>query len=136
MSVYRNSGDLFDAERLSEIASFPEWKAAPIDAARRGLEELHEKREAQIEEGLTRKQTSYYWTSYALRVLGFVPSVAERTPAEDDTRADFTLFYDADEFKQALDYRGTRGFFSNAIGVIRSLGWNESLDEFEEPARG
>ena len=134
--TYRNQGDLFDNDRLAQIETYPEWKSAPLEGARRKLEELLEKREAMIEEGFDRPQTSYYWTSYVLRRLGFCHSVTERTPGESDVRPDFTLFYDATEFLRARDYRQTRDFFANAMCVMRSLGWNESLDELEEVEEG
>ena len=126
---YRISGDLFDAKNVEQLQTYPEWNSEEIERARRAIEELLEKREALLEEGPDRANTSYYWTSYVLRRLGYCHSVAERTPSEDDTRPDFTLFYDAQDFYNARPHRSTRDFFGNALGVIRSLGWTESLDE-------
>ncbi len=136
METYRNAGDLFDGDRLAEIQTYPEWKSAPLESARRALEELLEKRESMIEEGLERKETSYYWTSYVLRRIGFCHSVVERTPDDNDVRPDFTLFYDATEFLRAKDYRMTHEFFANGLAVMRALGWNESLDELEDVEEG
>ena len=47
--VYRNVGELFDDERFSQIDEYQEWKSDRIEEDRRKLEELLEKREAQIE---------------------------------------------------------------------------------------
>lgn len=136
MTVHRNVENLFDPDRLSQISTHPEWKSAPLESARRSLEELLEKREAMIEEGLDAKETAYYWTSYVLRRLGFCFSVVERTGGEEDTRPDFTLFYDATEFLRARDYRGTRDFFANSLCVMRTLGWGEEFNHTEDPETG
>lgn len=133
MTVYTNAGDMFAAERLAEISTFPEWTSSDLETTRLQLEELLEKREQQLEEeeGLDRLNTAYYWTSYVLRRLGYCYSVSELPPQEGDDRPDVTLFYDANDFMRAVDYRTTREFFSHAVGVMRLIGWNDSLDEIE-----
>lgn len=133
--VYRNVGELFENERFSQINEYPEWKSETIEADRRKLEELLEKREQQIEEGLNEMETRYFWVSYVLRALGYVYSVAEMVPdaiEADEQRPDFTLFESAQTFNTALPYRGEREFFSNGLGIVRCLGWGASLDEVEE----
>jgi hypothetical protein len=129
--LYVNAGDIFDPVRLAEIASFPEWTSPDLEKARKELEELYEKREALIKEGMDRNNTRYHWTSYVLRRLGFCFSAVEQTPGETEMRPDFTLFYDSTEFMRARDYRGQREFFSHASAVMRTLGWEDSLDEVE-----
>lgn len=133
--VYRNVGELFENERFSQVSEYPEWKSEEIEADRRKLEELLEKREQQIEEGLNEMETRYFWVSYVLRALGFVYSVAEMVPdaiEADEQRPDFTLFESAQAFNTAVAYRGEREFFSNGLGIVRCLGWGESLDEVVE----
>lgn len=133
--VYRNVGELFLEERFSQINEYQEWKSEEIDADRRKLEELLEKREQQIEEGLGEMETRYFWVSYVLRALGYVYSVAEMVPdavEADEPRPDFTLFENAKTFNAGVSYRGEREFFANALGIIRSLAWDASLDEIEE----
>ena len=136
MTAFRNAGDLFDNDRLEQIGTYPEWNSAPLENARRSLEELLEKRESMLEDGIDRPQTSYYWISYVLRRIGFCHSVAERTPAEEDVRPDFTLFYDANEFLRAREYRASRDFFAYGLAVMRAVGWNESLDHLEDVEEG
>lgn len=131
MTAYQNIGELFYEDRLEVISEFPEWGSARIEEARRKLEELYEKREAMLGEP-SRSETSYYWTSYVLRRLGFCFSVAEMSPVDTDVRPDFALFYDAEEFLRAKPYRGEREFFSRSLGVLKSLGWHEELDTVNE----
>lgn len=135
--VYRNVGELFENERFDQVSEYPEWKSETIESDRRKLEELLEKREQQIEEGLNEMETRYFWVSYVLRALGYVYSVAEMVPdaiEADEQRPDFTLFESAQAFKTALPYRGEREFFSNGLGIVRCLEWGASLDEVEEEA--
>lgn len=137
MSTYVNAGNLFDESNLAKITTFAEWNDPDLVNQRQILNELWEKRSAIVEEGLNRKETGYHWTSYVLRRLGFCFSVAERSPSEiEDVRPDFTLFNDSADFMTAKNYRGTRDFFSSAVGCVRSMGWSESLDEIEEPEEG
>lgn len=133
--VYRNVGELFANERFSQVSEYPEWKSTEIETVRRTLEELLEKREQQIEEGLNEMETRYFWVSYVLRALGYVYSVAEMVPdaiEADEQRPDFTLFETAQAFNAAVPYRGEREFFSHAVGIVRCLGWGASLDEVQE----
>lgn len=133
--VYRNVGELFEEERFSQINEYQEWKSEQIEADRRKLEELLEKREQQIEEGLGEMETRYFWVSYVLRALGYVYSVAEMVPdaiEADEPRPDFTLFETAQAFNTAVQYRGEREFFVNGLAIVRSLAWESSLDEVEE----
>ena len=131
MATYQNAGDLFYEDRLGQISTYPEWKSESLEKSRRELEELFEKREGMTTETYNRGQTSYYWTSYVLRRLGFCHSCSERAPGEVDTRPDFTLFRDSTDFLQARDYRGARDFFGQSLAVLRTLGWDESLDQVE-----
>jgi len=132
--VYVNEGGLFSEESLDEIDTYEEWESDEIEEARQNLEELYEKREGQLEEGLNEMETRYFWISYALRALGFSYSVAELTPdfSEDiDFRPDFTLFSNPDELRSAIPHRGERDFFVNALGIMRAIGWEESIGEYE-----
>ena len=131
MSVFTNQNELFAQDSLSKISTLPEWNAAAIDDARRTLEELLEKRDSLIQEGFGPRETSYYWTSYVLRRLGYTFSVAESDPDNELARFDFTLFTNHEEFVRAIPYRGTRDFFSGANAMLRSLEWTDSLDEQE-----
>jgi len=130
-TLYQNVGGLFSDDSLAQLPEMAEWSADALDESRRALEELLEKREALIEEGLDRGNTNYYWTSYVLRRLKYCYSVIEMTPNDPNVRPDFTLFYSADEFRRARDYRTGREFFSHSLGVMRAFGWDESLDEQE-----
>lgn len=133
--VFRNVGELFQEERLEQIDEYQEWESEPLEEARIKLEELLEKRETQLEEGLGEMETRYFWVSYVLRALGFAYSVAEMTPEAteaDEPRPDFTLFESADTFRNAVPYRGEREFFMQAVGIMRGLAWDASLDEIEE----
>ncbi len=137
MSTYVNAGNLFDESNLAQIKTYPEWNDPDIAEQRQILNELWEKRSSIVQEGISRGETGYHWTSYVLRRLGYCFSVGERSPSEaDDTRPDFTLFVSSADFKNAKVYRGTRDFYSNAVGVARSMGWEESLDQLEEVAEG
>lgn len=132
--VYRNVGELFQEERLNQIDEYQEWEADAIEEARRKLEELYEKRETQLDEGLDEMETRYFWISYVLRALGFCYSVAEMTPEAtdaDEPRPDFTLFQSAEVFQNAVPYRGDREFFVQALGIMRGLAWDASLEEIE-----
>ncbi len=133
--VYRNVGELFDEERFEQINEYQEWDSQEIEDSRRRLEELLEKRETQIEEGLEEMETRYFWVSYVLRALGFCYSVAEMTPEAteaEEPRPDFTLFESAQSFQAALPYRGEREFFVHAAAIMRGLAWDASLDEIQE----
>lgn len=133
MSAFRNV-ELFAEDRFTTITEIPEWTAERVDTTRHFLEELHEKRSQHIEEGLDLLRTEYFWISYVLRGLGFCYSVAEMTPGgheSEDIRPDFTLFYNAEEFRDALPNRATREFFHSALAVVRAYGWNDSLDPYE-----
>lgn len=133
--VYRNVGQLFEEERFSHISEYQEWKSPQIEADRRKLEELLEKREQQIADGLNEMATRYFWVSYVLRALGYVYSVAEMVPGAveaDEPRPDFTLFESARAFNTGVAYRGEREFFANALAIARVLAWDASLDEVEE----
>lgn len=132
--VFVNEGGLFSEERLDEIDTYQEWDSEEVEEARKKLEELWEKREGQLEEGLEEMETRYFWISYVLRALNFRYSVAELTPeySEDlDFRPDFTLFSDAEELRSAIPHRGSREFFHYSLGVMRAIGWEEDLDEYE-----
>ena len=132
--LYNNAGELFDPERLEQVKDYPEWKSERIEDVRVALEELYEKRQTQLEEGLSEMESRYFWTSYVLRAFGTVYSVAEMTPEttpSDDFRPDFTLFYSPEEFRNALPYRSDREFFVNALAVMRGLTWDASMDEIE-----
>ncbi len=132
--VFHNANNFFVDERLTEMSSFPEWSSDRIEQARRELEELLEKRQVVIEESPGELETQYYWISYVLRALGYCGTVAEPVPGGLDVgepRPDFTLFYSADDFRRAVALRGHREFFASALGVMRVLGWNSSLDEYD-----
>jgi hypothetical protein len=132
--VYVNEGELFSEDRLQELDTYEEWKSDKVEEARQKLEELWEKREAQLEEGLSEMETRYFWISYVLRALGFAYSVAELTPdfSEDiDFRPDFTLFSSADELRGAIPHRGERDFYIHALSIMRAIGWEDSIDEYE-----
>jgi hypothetical protein len=131
---FNNAGTLFDEERLSQLPEYPEWKDEEIEEVRRSLEELLEKRQSHIEEGMDAMETRYFWVSYVLRALGFAYSVAEMTPEATDAnepRPDFTLFMDAQDFRSALPYRGSREFFIHGLAIMQALEWDASLDEVE-----
>ena len=132
--VYVNEGNLFAKERLDEIDTYEEWNSDRIEEARQKLEELFEKREGQLEEGLSEMETRYFWISYVLRALGFSFSVAELTPdfSEDiNFRPDFTLFPSPDILRGAIPHRGERDFFVQALGIMRAIGWEDSISEYE-----
>jgi hypothetical protein len=131
---FNNAGTLFDEERLSQLPEYPEWKDEEIEDVRRSLEELLEKRQSQIDEGMDAMDTRYFWVSYVLRALGFAYSVAEMTPEATDAsdpRPDFTLFMDAQDFRSALPYRGSREFFIHGLATMQALEWDASLDEVQ-----
>ncbi len=131
--VFVNEG-LFSEERLGEIDTYEEWNSEQIEEDRQALEELWEKREGQIEEGLSEMETRYYWVSYVLRAMNFRYSVAELTPdfSEDiDFRPDFTLFPSSQVLENAIPHRGEREFYSQALGVMRAIGWSDDIDNYE-----
>ncbi|MGM0555088.1 MAG: hypothetical protein ACQEVA_01805 [Myxococcota bacterium] len=131
---FNNAGTLFDEERLSQLPEYPEWNDEEIEDVRRSLEELLEKRQSQIDEGMDAMDTRYFWVSYVLRALGFASSVAEMTPEAteaSDPRPNFTLFMDAQDFRSALPYRGSREFFIHSLAIMQALEWDASLDEVE-----
>lgn len=130
MAVFRNEGELFETARLEAIKETPEWNESRIDEVRRQLEELLEKREPEIEAGMDELQTQYYWVSPVLRALGYTFSVAELSP-DSDARPDFTLFYNADDFRTAVNRRGDREFFSQSLGVLRCYSWNLELTDIQ-----
>ena len=132
--VYQNVNTFFVDERLEEMPSFPEWEADRIEQARRELEELFEKRQVLLEEEPQEYETQYYWIGYVLRALGYCASVSEPPPGgleSTEPRPDFTLFYSAEDFRRAVALRGRREFFASALGVMRVVDWDASLDEYE-----
>lgn len=129
--VYKNEGKLFQDEKLQQIREQPEWASDRADEVRITLEELLEKREPEIESGLNELATQFYWVSPVLRALGCTFSVAEIS-ADDDARPDFTIFYEPQDFRTAVQVRGARGFFSNALAVVRAYGWHTDLRELDE----
>lgn len=130
MAVFNNVNTLFSEDKLGEISTTPEWQESRIDEIRRNLEELLEKREPNIEEGLSAMQTQYYWISPVLRALGYTFSVAELSP-ESDARPDFTLFYNADDFRSAVQRRGEREFFAQSLAVLKCFPWDIDLADIE-----
>ncbi len=133
--VYTNKGELFSEDRLDQIDTYEEWESDKIEKVRSKLEDLFEKREGQIEEGLEEMETRYYWISYVLRALDFAFSVAELTPdySENvDFRPDFSLFFTADQLRAAIPHRGEREFFVHSLGIMRAIGWGDSIDEYEK----
>lgn len=133
--VFNNVNTFFVDDRLEEMPSFPEWEADRIEDSRRELEELYEKRVNLLEEHPGELETQYYWISYVLRALGFCASVSEPPPGGLETeqpRADFALFYSAEDFRRAVALRGRREFFASVLGVMRVLPWEASLDEYEQ----
>jgi hypothetical protein len=132
MPVFRNEGQLFEETRFEAIKETPEWTADEIDEVRLQLEELLEKREPNIEEGLNALETQYYWVSPVLRAMGYTFSVAELSP-DSDVRPDFTLFYNADDFRQAVPRRGEREFFAQSLAVLRCYPWDQELDDIQLP---
>lgn len=132
--MFQNVNNFFVDERLQQMSTFPEWESDAIDQSLREIEELWEKRQAQLEETPGELETQYYWMSYVLRALGYCASVAEPPPQgvdTEDVRPDFTLFYSAEDFRRVVGMRGEREFFTNALGVVRTLSWGSSLDEYE-----
>lgn len=132
--VFQNVNKFFVDGRLEQMPTFPEWTHEGIEGARRELEELLEKRQGVLGEETGELENQYYWVSYVLRALGYCASAAEPPPGGMETeepRPDFTLFYSADEFRRAVPLRGNREFFSSALGVMRVLGWEASMDEIE-----
>lgn len=129
--VFRNEGQLFQTEKFNQLKDQPEWTHTRADEVRIQLEELLEKREPEIETGLNEIATQFYWVSPVLRALGLTFSVSE-IAADDNARPDFTLFFEADDFRTAVQVRGARGFFSNALAVVRAFGWNTNLNELDQ----
>lgn len=132
--VFQNVNNFFVDERLKEMSAFPEWSSDAIETARRELEELLEKRQVVLDENPGELDTQYHWISYVVRALGYCATVAEPPPGgmeSEEPRPDFTLFYSAEDFRHAVALRGHREFFDRALGVMRVLGWGESLDEIE-----
>lgn len=129
--VFRNEGQLFLEEKFAAIKEQPEWKDERADGVRIQLEELLEKREPEIETGLNEIATQFYWVSPVLRALGLTFSVSEIS-ADDNARPDFTLFFEAEDFRTAVQVRGARGFFSSALAVVRAFGWNTDLRELDQ----
>ncbi|MFB6262240.1 MAG: hypothetical protein ABEL76_01255 [Bradymonadaceae bacterium] len=132
--VFVNKGELFDEDRLAEIDTYEEWNSDAVEEARTKLEELYEKREAQLAEGPDEMETRYYWVSYVLRALGFAFSAAELTPEYSenvDFRPDFTLFQEADELRSAIPHRGEREFFVHTLAIMRAIGWDDDIDDYE-----
>jgi len=140
--VFRNHGQLFEEAGLAEIASTSEWSAERSTTVRHRLEEALTRFELvreEMEEGavMGELENQYHWVGAVLRGLGYTFSVAELTPVGDETvRPDFSLFYNSGDFRTALPHRGEREFFQNVIGVVRCLGWEESLDEYPEGHEG
>lgn len=129
--VFRNEGLLFQEEKFQQIKDQPEWTADRADVVRIMLEELLEKREPEIETGLNELATQFYWVSPVLRALGLTYSVAEISP-DDNARPDFTLFYEPDDFRTAVQVRGDRGYFSSAIAVVRAYAWATDMSELDK----
>lgn len=132
MPVFRNEGTLFEDEALANLSQAPEWQVEKIDDIRRQAEELLEKREPEIEAEMSALQTQYYWVSPILRLLGFTFSVAELSP-DSDARPDFTLYYNADDFRAAVNRRGDREFFAQSLAVLRAFPWNINLEDVQLP---
>ncbi len=135
MPVFRNEGQLFENAKFDAISEYPEWGEDRIDEVRRQLEELLEKKESEETEAeepvqLNEMQTQYHWVSPVLRALGYTFSVAEPSP-DSDARADFTLFYNSDDFRQAVQRRGDREFFAQSLGVMRCYPWDTDLADIQ-----
>ncbi len=134
MTSFRNVGEVFTDASIAQLKSFTEWSSPQVDEVRTLMEDLIEKRlniMLDEEQPPTRNTTSYYWTSYVLRRLGYCFSVSEMAPQDEQTRPDFTLFNGSDAFLRAASYRGHREFFLQAVTVVRAMGWLDSLDSVE-----
>ena len=135
MPVFRNEGTLFENEGLTNLNTTPEWEHKQIAEIRRLLEELLEKREPIIAEGMNSLETQFQWISPVLRLLGYTFSVSELSP-DSDARPDFTLFYNADDFRTAVNRRGEREFFSQSLAVLRAEAWDTDLENFSSADGG
>ncbi len=134
-AVFQNVNNFFVDSRLEEMPTFPEWNTEELEVARRELEELLEKRQTMLDETPAELETQYYWVGYVLRALGYCSTAAEPPPGgmeSEEPRPDFTLFYSADDFRRAVPLRGHREFFASALGVMRVVKWESSLEEYED----
>lgn len=134
-AVFQNVNNFFVDSRLEEMPTFPEWNTEALEVARRELEELLEKRQTMLDETPAELETQYYWVGYVLRALGYCATAAEPPPGgmeSEEPRPDFTLFYSADDFRRAVPLRGHREFFASALGVMRVVKWESSLEEYED----
>lgn len=130
-----NAGNMFMEEGLHDLSD----RLGVGDEALRErfnlLRDYFERRRAQLTDEQSAVETSFFFISKALHILGFTHSHNEPLP-HGNTRPDFTLFSNADDFIEREPTRGTAMFFASSIGVVKTCGWGQPLDlgEAAEPS--
>lgn len=133
--LFNNKG-LFSPERLADLPSMPQWDCDEgATSARDILRDVFEKHLEFLENDGTEPQAKFFVVNPALHALGYVYSIAEHVPIQEEAkvRADYTLFGSARDFAEVEPVRGTASFFRRAIGLCQVAAWRESLEVSEDP---
>lgn len=131
-----NAGNMFMEEGLHDLSDRLGVGDAVLRERFNLLRDYYERRRSLLENELSAIETSFFFISKALHILGFTHSHNE--PMQHGaSRPDFTLFTGADDFSEREPSRGTAMFYAGAIGVAKACGWNDPLDadeNIEEPS--
>lgn len=133
---YFTNQQLLSSDRLAALTELPEWDCQQqAELLQQALKDLFEKNEELLHSNPAEPQTKYYIISSVLHALGFIYSINETVPIQDDTEVhvDFALFSTAAEFGEVEPTRGSATFFRPAPALCQVTNWGEDLDLSEDP---
>jgi hypothetical protein len=131
---FSNAGPLLSPEKLAVFKSQPEWECDTVaEDAKRLIAEAFEANKELFATNPTEPQTKFFAVNPTLHALGYVYSIGEDVPIQNDARAhvDFTLFPSGEEFAESEPMRGSTAFFRAAIGLVQAVAWAEDLSVSE-----
>jgi len=133
---YFTNHQLLSSDRLAKLTELPEWDCQPQAVQlKQALRDLFERNEELLHNNPAEPQTKYYIISAVLHSLGFIYSINETVPIQDDTEVhvDFALFSTAEEFGEVEPTRGSATFFRPAPALCQATNWGEDLDLSDDP---
>lgn len=126
-----NAGNMFQEESLHDVS----FRLGVDDEELRErfslLRDYYERRRGLFDKGISETETSFYFLSKALHIIGYTHSHNEPN-THGATRPDFTLFENSESFLHTEPGRGTAQFFATALGIVKTLAWELDLLALEE----
>jgi hypothetical protein len=133
---YANRGPLLSPAKLADLPTHEMWDCdEKAEAAQTAIREALEKHADLLRSDATEPQTKYFIVNPTLHALGYIYSIAEPVPIQNDAtaRVDYVLFASSDNYAEAEPMRGTTAFFRSSVGICQATSWNDTLDVSEDP---